>query len=258
MRWGAEFTINDFHTENPLHSLIHKLRGGYFARGLPLDRELSEDPELSAFFRTLIRLGEVGEGVGNKEVVHKCHRNGWVHAHVPPPSSITHYTFSSPLHSAFISWTLQSSNDMPSYSSAFELCFAVISGFKPSQMHIPICRVGAPSILEPLPEAQYQDEFYRSLFSVTAGNVCISPEFASTRGAHVMGHIDFFIPVMKWGIEIIQDGDRLQEHNSRFECSGAYGAWMQLGDMTDYILLDCCTKIPQTSYPSMISDFWNE
>jgi len=123
-------------------------------------------------------------------------------------------------------------------------------------MYIPIRRVGVPSAKGPLPEAQYQDEFYRSLFSTTAGNVRISPEFASAKGAHAIGRIDFLIPTVRWGIEIIRDGIGLKELNSRFEPSGAYGAWVQSGDMTDYILLDCCTKVPQTAHPSTISDFW--
>jgi len=88
-------------------------------------------------------------------------------------------------------------------------------------MHIPIRRVG---VISPLPEAQYQDELYRSLFSVTSGNVRISPEFASAKWADVVGRIDFFIPVAKWGIEITRDGNRLSEHDSRFEDFGAYGA----------------------------------
>jgi len=102
-----------------------------------------------------------------------------------------YYTFSSPLHSVITSWFLEPSNDMHQYCTVFELCLAVLSNFKPSQMHILIHRVGATSTISPLPKAQYQDEFYRSLFSVTAGNVCISPEFASAKGADVVGHIDF-------------------------------------------------------------------
>ena len=234
---------------------MQKLRGGYFGRGLPLAEELSGHPDIVAFFRTLIRNGEVEEGVGNQEVIHKCHRKGWIHAYEAPSSYITRYTFASPLHSAFISWILEPSNNMPSYPSALELCFAVISKFKPSRMHIPIRRAGAPSTMEPLPEARYQDEFFRSVFSVAAGNVRISPEFASARGAHVTGCIDFFIPTVKWGIEIIRDGSGLQEHNSRFEHSGAYGAWLRSGDMNDYVLLDCRTEVPRTAHPSVISDF---
>jgi len=111
------------------------------------------------------------EVVADKEAAEICHRSGWIHSYMDEEENI--YTFSPPLHSVIISWFLKPSNDMPQYPTAFELCFAVLSNFKPSQMYIPIRRVGAPTAISPLPEAQYQDEFYRSLFSVTAGNVCI-------------------------------------------------------------------------------------
>lgn len=120
-------------------------------------------------------------------------------------------------------------------------------------MHIPTHRVGSPNVIYQPPEVQYQDEFYRSIFTATAGNVCISPDFASAKKAHVMGCIDFFIPRMKWGIKIIRDGDRLWEFNSQFENLGVYRVWLQSGGMADYILIDCCTRIPQKAHPGMFS-----
>jgi len=253
-----QFTVEDFYTENPLHTLIQNLQGRVFTRGLPIVSDFSKHPDTVAVFKSLIRDGELEKGVENEEVIDKCHRFGWIYASMDPSSSEIRYSFASPLHAAYISWIVQPSNDMPWYPSAFDLCIAVISKFKPSQMHIPIRRVGVPSAKGLLPEAQYQDEFYRSLFSATAGNVRISPEFASAKEAQPTGRIDFFVPTVKWGIEITRNGDRLWEHNSRFEYSGAYGAWLQSGDMTDYIFLDCRTTVPRTGHPSTISDFQNK
>ena len=106
------------------------------------------------------------------------------------------YMFPSPLHAVYVSWKLEPTNEMPQLTTLFDLVIDVISNFKPSQLHLPIRRVGSRS-MDNLPEAQYQDEFYRSVFSVTSGNVCISPEFASATGAHVAGPIDVFIPKVK-------------------------------------------------------------
>jgi len=251
MRRGIQFTVDDFHTANPTHALMKRLVGGAFGRGLPLAKDLMTHPNLVTIFRKLIRNGDIEEGAEKAEetAVKLCHRNGWIQSY--ENRETTFYTFSSPLHCAYLSWLLNPSDNMPIHKSIFELCSAVISKFKPSQMHIPLRRVGALSN-DSLPEAQYQDEFYRSLFTATAGNVRISPEFASARGAHMTGRIDFFIPKTRWGIEIIRDGNRLEEHSSRFENSGAYGAWLLSGDMTDYILLDCRTKVPQRAHPGMI------
>ena len=258
MRDGEPFTVAAFNEENPTHSLVQRLHSGAFGRGLVRPKHLREFPQISAFLRDLIRHTRLKwEEVADKEAAEICHRSGWIHSYMDE-EEYNYYTFSSPLHSVIISWFLSPSNDMPQYPTVFELCLAVLSNFKPSQMHIPIRRVGAPSVISPLPEAQYQDEFYRSLFSVTAGNVRISPEFASAKGADVAGRIDFFIPVAKWGIGIIRDGNRLSEHNSRFEASGAYGAWLRSCDMTDYILLDCRTSVPGKHHPSMTSGFWSK
>jgi len=102
---------------------------------------------------------------------------------------------------------LEPRNDMPNFPSLFEFSLEIISKFRPSQLQLPLCRVGSASTLPP--EAQYQDEYYNSLLAATFGNVCIS--HASAQAAHVAGRIDFFIPIVKWGIEITRDGDRLWE-----------------------------------------------
>lgn len=56
---------------------------------------------------------------------------------------------------------------------------------------------------------------------------------------------------MKWGIEVIRNGDRLEEYHAKFTRSGGYKMWLELGNMSDYILLDCCTSVPRKAYSSM-------
>jgi len=248
----VQFTVDAFNAENPTHSFVRQLSNRAFGRGLPLVEELLGRPNIASFFRTLIRQGEVKGGEAEQGTVGECHRNGWIHSDMDEEGTI-YYSFPSPLHSVFVSWLLHPSDDMPNYTSPFELCLAVISKFKPSQMHTPIRRVGTSGAITQLPEAQYQDEFYRSIFSATAGNVRISPEFATARGAHVAGRIDFFIPVVNWGIEITREGNRLLEHDSRFKVPGAYGAWLESGDMSDYILLDCRTTVPRKPHPNILN-----
>ena len=181
----------------------------------------------------------------------KCHRRGWIYATLIPKG--VRYTFPSPLHEACLSWKLEPRDDMPVFPSVFELSLEVISKFRPSQLQLPLRRVDSASTLPP--EAQYQDEYYNSLLAATLGNVRISPEFASAQAARVAGRIDFFIPAVKWGIEITRDGDRLWQHAARFTESGAYGAWLKSADMDDYILLDFRTKKLKTPHPSMILPF---
>jgi len=142
---------------------------------------------------------------------------------------------------------------MPVFPSPFKLSLEVISKFRPSQLQLPPRRVGSASTHPP--EAQYQDEYYNSLLAATSGNVRISYEYASAQAAHVAGRIDFFIPIVKWGIEIIRNGDRLWECADRFTASVAYGAWLESADLKDYILLDFRTKKLRAQHPSMTLPF---
>ena len=96
-----------------------------------------------------------------------------------------------------------------------------------------------------------------SILATTFGNVRIPPEYhdASPQGARVAGRIDFFIPILKWGIEITRDGSRIPEHDARFADSGAYGALLKSADLNDYIHLDFRTKTLSGQHPSMILPF---
>jgi len=252
-RRGKEVTLEMFYANNPTHKLVQSLRGEAFGRGLPEARELTDLPLVVKLFRKLLKDDEIVKIDKNQDddegkAIHKCHRHGWIHADLTVNAKFTRYTFPSPLHAVCVSWMLEPTVNMHEFARPLDLALKVISQFKPSQLKDPIRRVG-PSPTDKPPEAQYQNEFYRCVLSVTSGSVHLSPEFASARRAPVAGRIDFFIPIKKWGIEITRDGGRLPEHSSRFNPPGAYGAWLVSGDMTDYILLDFRTSTPQNPHP---------
>jgi hypothetical protein len=94
-------------------------------------------------------------------------------------------------------------------------------------------------------------EFYCSLATISDGCVSLTPEFGSRKYAVVAGWIDFFISDKRWGIEITRDGQKLGEHNDRFLEDGAYGEWLQTGDMEEYILIDFRMTVPDSYHPSM-------
>lgn len=231
-------------TEDMIRSMSD---GGPFGRGLPSASQL-QNPKIAKIFRHLLRDGRVEKEEGNEDLL-SCHRKGWIYAE-EDRAGLQSYSFPSSLHEVALSWRLQPTNDLPLFPSILALSFEVISKFKPSQLHVPKRRVGAESTVA-VPEAQYQDEFYRSVFAVTRGNVRISPEFSTALKARKAGRIDFFIPSVKWGIELTRDGDRLDEHASRFELEGAYGRWLLDGDMESHILLDFRTKSVQKKYPGV-------
>ena len=174
-----------------------------------------------------------------------CHRHGWMHSE--QLSDNIYYTFSSPLHAMYVSWLIPTIIQCP-FATIWDMTFSILKKFSPSQLSSP-SRIGVAFSDHPM-EARYQFEFYRGLFAATGGGVRSCPEFFTAPGS-CKGHINFFIPEKKWGIELIREGTRssLSEHSSRFDLGSKYGVWLASNDMVDYIILDCRTDIPPSPNP---------
>jgi len=87
-----------------------------------------------------------------------------------------------------------------------------------------------------IPEAAFQDELY-SCLSIELNYLPILSEYSHTKE----GRIDFYVSDRKWGIEILQCGNRteLEKHIARFASGGNYEKW---GIMDDYIILNFCPR----------------
>lgn len=76
----------------------------------------------------------------------------------------------------------------------------------------------------------------------------MSPEFvvqSDIKG----GTIDFLITQKKWGLELLRERDRLQEHMDRFKPNGQYFTLIEKGRMDHYIVLDFTTTMPRKPHP---------
>lgn len=56
--------------------------------------------------------------------------------------------------------------------------------------------------------------------------------------------IDFVIKDPGWGIELLQEGDRLEEHCQRFVGNGRYTPWIRDGSIQDWLIIDYRTSQP--------------
>jgi len=214
-----------------------------FSRGLPIDGGL-QDPAVANVFRKLLTQNDKLFTKAELAVVEFCHRHGWIHSGISLEKVC--YTFSSPLHATYVSWKLVPDIVECPFVTIQDMTFDIIKKFSPSQLSLP-SHIGTAFTDRPL-EAGYQNEFYHGLFMATGGGVLICPELLSAPKA-LLGHINFFIPGKKWGVELTQEGSKLGEHSSRFGLQGAYGAWLSSGDMSDYILVDCRITMPQKPHP---------
>ena len=127
------------------------------------------------------------------------------------------------------------------YPDVFTLTMSAIKQFNRTALKSSVENLGPGAELRPL-EAIYQDELYRSCFSLL-GNIYLTSEWS---GKEKKGRIDFLVRSVKWGIECVRDGAKLQEHIGRFAKKGRYYPWIESGQMKEFILLDFRWSIPKT------------
>lgn len=220
-------------------TLFFSLAGkSIFSRGLPKVEYLQE-AALAKLFREVTRRGEIEVVVpptfSSKKMdptILLAHKNGWLYSEQLKPSrAILHYTFASPLHQRYVEWILfgMPTNGTIKEKKVVDFAIAVIRKFSPLNLEAPR-RLGTS--VQRIPEAQFQDEFYRACSDHTKNCVASFPEFGNKQG-----RIDFFIPSKKWGVELLRDGNRIASHSKRFT-KGEYGKWIKEKKMVDYIILD--------------------
>ena len=170
---------------------------------------------------------------------------GYLHTDkVNEEAGITGYCFPSSLHRWYVEHKLWGT--MPSHpvnlANLLEFSVTVIRLFSP-QVFVTGRRIG-PGFIQRPPEAQYQDEFYRCSRQYSKGFLLTFPEYGTGSG-----RVDFYIPSKQWAIELLRDGDRLEQQSSRFSPAGTYGGTMSI---SDYIILDFRDKLPRIPHPRRV------
>ena len=208
-----------------------------FPRGLPTIGNL-QDTSIADVFRDVLLTGSivVDESFDQpskvaKSPLQRCFEYGWLHNEVITPTQVA-YTFASPLHKRYVQCMLLGNLEEATISESRieDFVIAVIRRFIPLNLSAPRT-IGAQST----PEAQFRDEFYRACMNHTKGCVLSFPEFGTQRG-----RIDFFIPLKKWGIELLCNGDRND--------GGEYGQWIADQKMNDYRIVDFRTQRPRSGH----------
>ncbi|TFK62718.1 hypothetical protein BDN72DRAFT_903011 [Pluteus cervinus] len=175
-----------------------------------------------------------------------CFEKAWLHA------DLLHgevgYSFPSPLHRRCVQaqlWGLADEADAHIVEKTLpEFAFNVIQLFHSPNLSADRTANAASTGIQCSPEAAYGDEFYRCCCLHTKGAVVTPPEFGSTTKSRV----NLFIPQKRWGVELLCNGDHLDEYVST---SGEYGAWTRSDRGGDYIILDFCHEMPSKAHPGV-------
>ncbi len=245
---SAEYTYDMFITGVSMTDILQGIvRWTVFGRGLPKAHVFRENPDITAVMSEVIRkecivcpddylASDPKDDNTRKAALRTIFRSGWLHTEIRADIDGILYTFASPLHRRCIDWML---NGSPMESRIIEpnlpeFALAVIQRF--SRQSLGKREIGPKA--QSIPEAQFQDEFYRASFKLAQGSISF-PELGSKKG-----RIDFFIKSKKWGVELLRDGNRLAQHAKRLT-EGEYGKWVEKGWMSDYIIIDFRTRRPK-------------
>lgn len=244
------FTYDEFCERNLVGQLYENMIGHPFVHSLPPQDDLRDNVRIINIFRQLLRDGYIDKGdpsVDAKALNH-CHKKAWIYEELDPlrlsGSVRTRFVFPFSFHQSWVSHWLGPPEEKIMYPTLYDFCVDVIKNFKSTRLSSPPRRVSATGTERP-PGAVYRDEFYRGLFNVA--KVQVSPEFASAKD-DISGRVDFFIPSKKWGIELLRDGDQIQNH---YDTTGAYGRWLQGNEMEDFIILDFRVEAVKKDHPGM-------
>ncbi|KAJ7211353.1 hypothetical protein GGX14DRAFT_697407 [Mycena pura] len=157
-----------------------------------------------------------------------AHERGWVTLDQVAKGVVVE--FPSPFHRSRLSLLLAEETEPSAEIEAMTL----------EQFVFHVVRAFSNALARAIPEAQWTNEIYRSAYQVTGGGgLWLSPEFGTPKRATKSGRIDFFIAGSKqWGIEVLREGDQIDEHLNRFLPGGANNDWVAKGDLKQYVVLD--------------------
>jgi len=247
------FTMSDFSQHFTSHHLYEGLQGAsIFRRGLP-GNDILQTPSVAHILRTALRENVIVDTMFSEaeesKALRLCFAQGWLHTEkcVSNNREIVGYFFASRLHRLFVEWKLSGQNPpiLIEAPSLLEFAIQIVKRFSPLNLSCP--RSVGPYYFQTLPEAQYQNEFYRCCYDLTAGSLTTLPEFGTGDG-----RVDFYIPSKKWGVELLRDGQLLEQHNHRFAPMGQYGRTL---DISEYIVLDFRTKRVVQAHPKLVRLF---
>lgn len=178
----------------------------------------------------------------HSDALQLCFRKGWLHT--DRIDSKTRYFFPSGLHRWYIDWKLRGFLHTTFHAdNILDFVIDVIQKFCPRMLST-TRRINDAGHVQRLPEAQYQQEFYRCCHLHSSGSLIAFPEFGTAKG-----RVDFYIPAKGWGVELLRDGDQLAQHSGRFSSqTGSYGTTLFL---EDYIILDCRKTRPRVPHPHL-------
>ncbi|KAJ5899609.1 hypothetical protein N7495_004353 [Penicillium taxi] len=159
---------------------------------------------------------------------------------IPQSAGLFRYRNTPPLRRFVENYWTSTTQDFPidRFPTLDKLCQQILLSFSPRNFTNAV-RIGTAAMVKPY-EAAFQDEFYRASHQVLGYAMNVTSEWSS--GGR--GRIDFRFAQVQWGVELLCNGDRLNEHCDRFSPGGTYWPWIANGSLKDWLIIDCRTTPP--------------
>jgi hypothetical protein len=212
---------------------------GVFSRGLPTRGDLSTTDYAKSLLQVLnepqrfMVVTEVQDR-DTSDPLRQCLERGWLFSE-PHGEEQIKYRFASSLHQRYVEWLLLEKEAPITAPNLRTFVLEVLTCLNPKNLKTRDDLKSSGSIPQPIPEAQFQQEFYRACSNYTKSTLITFPKCGTSKG-----RIDFFIRSMKWGIELcVMEIGLLPTM-----INGEYGEWIREEKMNDYILIDFRSKVP--------------
>ncbi|WEW55222.1 hypothetical protein PRK78_000651 [Emydomyces testavorans] len=180
------------------------------ARGLPRKQFLQDNPEIAQFLRDAVATHGSNDNPDSNSALKTCYQMGWLQAELLTDDKPT-YIFPTAIHRSRRG-----------------------------------CRDRMGFVLNTRPlELTYQDEFYRYCYSLLGNQLYLASEWTGTKKG---GRANFQVRGTHWAIEILRDGENIEEHVARFKPGGRYYQWLQAQGIHDYAILDFGRTQPQSQW----------
>ncbi|KAJ7710016.1 hypothetical protein B0H17DRAFT_250172 [Mycena rosella] len=234
--------------DGPQQNLDYCVHGYAFNRGLPNIDTLKAEENIPAvsFLQQLLALGGplILQSATRLPGATLAHQMGWItlDSEVASPSwnANVRADFPSLIHRSLVSYLLNGSGALPTRIQNMTLLQFVVEavGTFSSNTLSKAARYISGSQAQPsFPEAHFQNVLYTAAWRLTGGQgLWLSPEFGTPQTTTPSGRIDFFVE--SWGIEVLREGDRVEDHMQCFLPGGAYHSWISNQTLKDYIVLD--------------------
>ncbi|CAA7269652.1 unnamed protein product [Cyclocybe aegerita] len=248
-----EISLDNFYTAFTLAEFFYRVRSSQYSCALPSEEQPVQPEEVEAPHQ-LLDFGNLSIPPADSRlpVLSQMCKKGWITIEKFDMGGLCVQP-SSPLFGSWISYFLQTRSTLPSRfleCDLFTFWKTVVDNISLSALRetpLPQVKSCTATVIEDL----WQKQFYRAACAVTNGAIQMSPEYRTPHDAARQGRIDFLVIKRGWGIEIIRDGNELEQHGSRFKPGGAYHPWISGNILQEYVMLDFRRTTPMKAHPSL-------